>query len=90
MNSSRTNKTADSVINRQLVSLERRIFEAWMDNKGLRLTYKDVRSLVRDDAVATRISNVAAEEAGVDIPGTDCLPNRHRETWDELKARLSD
>lgn len=68
-------------------SLEQRLFEAWRNSKGLRLSPEDVDLLTDDDAIATRISNVAAEEAGVEDPGEDCLRPR-QETWHQFKKRL--
>lgn len=67
--------------------LEQRLFEARRNSKGLRLSPEDVDLLTDDDAIATRISNVAAKEAGAEPPGDDCLQSR-RETWHQFKKRL--
>ena len=68
-------------------SLEQRLFESWHNCTGVRLSRDDVTALVGDEALATRISNVAAEEAGAEPPGDDCLRPR-RETWHQFKRRL--
>jgi hypothetical protein len=67
-------------------SLERRLFDAYASNRGIKLTAEDVWSLVNDDAVATRITNAACIDAGIDEVGADCV--RYGKTWDELKAFL--
>lgn len=68
-------------------SLEQLLFEAYVNHRGLRLTADDVDSLVSDDAVATRISNRACQEAGADEVGEDCIANAicaGAKTWDKM------
>lgn len=67
-------------------SLERRLFEAWQNCRGVILYAEDVRALIFDDAIATRITNAACEEAGVEESGMDCL--RRGETWKEFVERV--
>ncbi len=72
-----------------IVSLEQRMFEAAMRGKGIRLSFDDLMSLVSDDAIDTRISNVAAIEAGEEEePGVACI-RWNGESWNDFKRRLS-
>ena len=72
-----------------IVSLEQRMFEAAMKGRGMRLSFEDLISLVSDDAIDTRISNVAALEAGEeDEPGVACI-RWNGESWNDFKRRLS-
>ena len=72
-------------------SLEQRLFEAFKMYQKVTLDWDDVASLVRDDAVACRITNAAAIEENVDQPGEDMI-GRHRkgETWGQFKNRVRD
>lgn len=45
-------------------SLEQRIYEAFHANRGMKLSAVDVHNLLVDDAVDTRVTNAAAQEAG--------------------------
>jgi hypothetical protein len=70
-------------------SLEQRVFEAFKTEDALVLSFKEVISLMRDDAFATRVTAVAAEEAGVEHDGHDAVEGyRGGETWSEFKRRL--
>ena len=68
-------------------SLEQRLFEAYSSRSGVNLSADDVwKMVVKDDAIGTRISNAAAQEAGAvpfgqtDIHGA----NFCGVTWDEF------
>lgn len=54
-------------------TLEQRLYEAYRDSRGMRLSAADVDSLVGDDAVGTRITNKAATEAGLPESGDDAV-----------------
>lgn len=73
-------------------SLEQRLYEAWRLGTGVRLSIDEVESLMnRDDAIRTRIANVACAEAGVDECGCDILGgSRTAPPWKQLVRRLSD
>ena len=62
-------------------SLEQRLYEACRANRGLRLSADDVYDLVIDDAVATRISNVACIEAGAEEGGHGCIVMHNMGPW---------
>lgn len=71
-------------------SIEQRLFEAFMGQKGLRLSFEDVWDLVKDDAIATRITNAATTEAiGVEY-GHNGIISAKTETWPEFKERLTE
>lgn len=75
-------------------SVEQRLFDAFQRGRGLRLTADEVWALVGpDDAVGTRISNAAADEAGVDIedwPGCDAVPRTSEAmTWVQFKRHFA-
>lgn len=71
-------------------SLEQRLYEALRRCSGCSLSAQDVHDLVwRDDAVQTRINNVAGQEGGEDCDrglgfrfGIQNMP-----TWAQLKRR---
>ena len=71
--------------------IAKRLFESWTHRRGCSLQWREVEELLADDAVATRICNVAAEDAGVAAPGEDRLrPRMLKEcwTWSDLKRSL--
>lgn len=70
------------------IVIEQRLYDAWRHGRGCRLTWSDVASLIGDEAIATRISNTAAVQAGVDPPGADCI-GQGGETWRQFQTRLS-
>jgi len=58
--------------------IAKRLHESWTNQRGCSLTWQEVTDLLRDDAIATAISNQAADEP----PGTDCLlPRMVAERW---------
>ena len=68
--------------------IARRLYESWTHDRGCSLTWSEVGDLLRDDAIATIISNHAAGEA----VGEDCLLPRmvvERWTWDRFRRHLS-
>ncbi|MEM9369270.1 MAG: hypothetical protein AAGD07_25085 [Planctomycetota bacterium] len=67
-------------------SVEQRMFEAYRSNRAMKLRPEDVRSLLSDDAMATRVTNAAAQEAGNDAPGCDCIDPAM--TWADFGASL--
>ncbi len=69
-------------------SLEERLFEARQNIRGVRLSYVDVYDLLRDDAVATRITNKASAEAGLGELGADEVSRSKSATWEQFKAEL--
>lgn len=71
-------------------SLEQRLFEAFVNCRGMRLSVVDVDRLVRDDAVGTRISNKAASEAGASEGGADSVFHASRgESWRTFCERIA-
>lgn len=46
-----------------------RLYVAWRNNRGVRLSAGDVRALLGDDAIQTRTANEIAAEHGFDEPG---------------------
>lgn len=52
-------------------TVEKKIYEAYMHGRGVRLTFDDVAGLIQDDAVSVRINNQARREAGVEEDFTD-------------------
>lgn len=66
-------------------SIEQRLYDAYVDGKGLRLTAKEVQDLVNmDDAIQARICNRAADEAGGHELG-GCLDTFGLCDWADLK-----
>ena len=67
-------------------SLEQRLYEAFHNNRGMRLSAEDVDSIVLDDAMATRITNMACLEAGSVEFGVDDFTRRIRNlpTWEHF------
>lgn len=71
-------------------SIEERLFTAYKEYGSVTLTWEDVASLVRDDAIGTRITNAAAIEAGAEQPGCDMIGGyRIREPWAQFKKRVA-
>lgn len=71
-------------------SIEERLFTAYKLYGCVSLDWQDVASLVRDDAIGTRITNAAAIEAGVEQPGCDMIGGyRSGETWEQFKKRVA-
>jgi hypothetical protein len=56
-------------------SLEQRLYEAWREGHGIRLTISDIDELMIDDAISTRVSNTASTEAGFGEHGFARLGN---------------
>jgi len=55
-------------------SVEQKLYEAFRSARGLRLSADEVDALVRpDDAIGTRITNQACDEAGVPELGQDAV-----------------
>lgn len=75
-------------------SLPRRLFEAFRDNKGLRLSVEDVELLMANDAIAAWIANTAASDAGYAEPGAGGIfhqiSNRPELTWEEFGEWFND
>lgn len=69
-------------------SVEQKLFEAYQTFRGVRLTSREVTALVGpDNAIRTRITNVAAEEVGITpVPGCDGIS--YGETWEQLTKRI--
>lgn len=75
-------------------SVEQKLFEAFTKGRGVRLSADDVWNLIGpDDSIGSRISNVAAEEAGVGRggwPGHDGVPrNGQGMSWAQFKRHLT-
>jgi len=72
-------------------SVEQKLFEAFQNGRGVRLSAEEVWALVcPDDAIGTRLSNAAADEAGIDMddwPGADAVPRGESMpmTWAQFK-----
>jgi len=72
-----------------VASVEERLFTAYKLYGQVTLEWDEIASLLRDDAVATRITAKAAEEAGVEHPGADMVGGHRRgETWQQFVARV--
>lgn len=67
-------------------SVEQKLFEAYRENRGVKLTAEDVESLIHDDAVAARISNQACIEAGIEEYGFDSIFSSQdkTKTWQQF------
>jgi hypothetical protein len=50
-------------------SVERRLYDAWRRDTGVRLSADELYALIADDAMETRITNQIASENGFDEPG---------------------
>lgn len=50
-------------------SLEQRLYEAALYERGIKLSAKEVFMLLFDDAMETRVCNKAATDAGYEMPG---------------------
>lgn len=71
-------------------SVEQKLFEAFQNHRGVNLTEAEVTTLIlADDAIRTRISNVASKEAGLGELEGDCI-NMGCKTWEEFKKHLRD
>ena len=69
-------------------NIAKRLYEAWTHERGCRLNCWELDYLLRDDAVATAISNAAV----IVEPGTDCLLPRMVDeewTWEQFQRYLS-
>jgi len=75
-------------LGQNMKSVEQRLYEAYRDGVGVRLSAVEVDALVTDDAIATRITNAAAVEAGVEQPGADCIPQRPHMIWSQFGRSL--
>jgi hypothetical protein len=65
-------------------SFERRLYEAYCEGRGIRLTAKELDTIIGpDEAMQTRITNVAAQEIGMKPPGM-AAGGFGRLTWKEL------
>lgn len=74
-------------------SVEQKLFEAFSGNHGVRLTIQDVFSLVKDDAVGARITNIAASESGLDLGpcnGDSVSSVAGGMTWREFKQWIKE
>lgn len=72
-----------------VASVEERLFTAYKLYGQVTLDWDEIAYLLRDDAVATRITAKAAEEAGVEHPGADMIGGyRKGETWQQFVARV--
>lgn len=70
-------------------SLERRMFEAFKAGRGVRLSADDLYDLVVDDAIGTRITNEACDQASVKPAGVDCVGNcLSAESWGAFIKRM--
>ena len=70
-------------------SVEQRLFEAYKACEGIELSPLEVISLVRDDAVGTRITEFALNETGMQgAEGSSIGSHRIPETWEQFKLRL--
>ncbi len=69
-------------------ALMRRLYNARQNGRGMNLSPDDVQQLCADDAIGTRITNAAEEEAGSDDRGGDGTNNRDLRTWSGFVADL--
>lgn len=70
-------------------SVEQRLFEAFVSGRGINLTADEVDILIRaDDAIGTRITNVAGYEVGLPAIGADAVPRLTTITWHQFKQYL--
>lgn len=71
-------------------SLEQRLFEAFVNCRGMRLSAVDVARLVMDDAIGTRISNKAAIEVGAPEGESASIFHASRgESWRTFCERIA-
>lgn len=73
-------------------SVEQKLYEAFRNKTRVVLEFHDVVSLMRDDAVATRVANTAAAEVDVEtlgLPGqVNSLSFAESHTWKQLKVHI--
>jgi hypothetical protein len=70
-------------------TLERILFEALQDGRGVSLSHGHVIALVSDDSIGCRITNQACLEAGIEDLGADAIKGKATgETWGQFKRRL--
>lgn len=66
--------------------LEKRLFEAFQNHRGIRLSAEDVQDLINlDNSLKARISNAASD----DRAGSDCVSHSSAKTWAEFKQELA-
>lgn len=74
-------------------TVEEKLFLAYRHNRGVRLTADDVWSLIEtDDAMSTRISNTAGQEAGLGDDAVDMgdeIIKTAATTWRQFVAELA-
>lgn len=69
--------------------IEQRLYEAYKNGTGIKLSHDDVMDLMhQDDAVRTRISSTAAMEAGCDQDVGDYCG--YGLTWSQIKNHIKD
>ena len=67
-------------------SVEQKLFEAFQDCSGVRLTAEDVDALINDLEIDKRISNRACDELGIGY--VDAAAIAYGETWRQFQERL--
>jgi hypothetical protein len=74
------------------MSIEKMLFEALKGQTGIKLSFMEVCSLMSDDAIATRVTNAACVEAGIEELGHDATGFGiiEYETWAAFKNRLKE
>ena len=75
---------------KQTPTLEQRLYEAWHKGRGVHLMSGEVVQLLSDDAIATRVTDVALQAAGREPEGVDGLPSVPTLDWSGFVARLKE
>lgn len=65
------------------------MYEAYWNRTGLRLSVRDVAQFMSDEAIATRVTNKACIEAGIDELGSD-EATKTQATWSGFCRYIKD
>jgi hypothetical protein len=69
-------------------SFEERLYSAWAGGRGMTLSYGDAVSLLGDDAIATRVTDQARVESGLEPAGRDGLGGLPAKRWLAFRKRV--
>lgn len=68
--------------------IEQRLYSAWCRGSGVHLSPEEVVALLADDAIATRVTDQALQEAGLPPEGMDGLGASPEESWKAFVEKL--
>ena len=71
-----------------MTTIEALLYAAWAAGRGVRLYVADVKRLVSDDAIGTRITDEARRQAGVEPCGMDGLGVHPASSWAAFVRRI--